>query len=194
VTDLHNRRAFLRAAAAASAAWATVDLGHLEEALAFAGQQAAAATPAAPTTLTAAQAETVAALVSRILPSVDGLPGARDVGAQFFIDRALGTFNASQRPLYTEGIADLDRRARAKASASAGFAALSASQQDEILKEIEATPFFQTARFDTLVGTFAVPTYGGNRDYMGWHMLGFDHQPTFTAPFGYYDAEINRRG
>jgi len=25
-------------------------------------------------------------------------------------------------------------------------------------------------------------------------MLGFEHQPAFQPPFGYYDAEINKRG
>jgi hypothetical protein len=39
------------------------------------------------------------------------------------------------------------------------------------------------------VGTFALPSWGGNRDYMGWHLLGFEHQMTFQAPFGYYDAQ-----
>ena len=62
-----------------------------------------------------------------------------------------------------------------------------------MLREIEKTPFFQAARFDTIVGTFALPTWGGNRDYAGWHMLGFEHQPRFQAPFGYYDADVNRK-
>ena len=57
----------------------------------------------------------------------------------------------------------------------------------------EKTPFFQTVRFDTIVGTFALPSWGGNRDYAGWHMLGLEHQPRFQAPFGEYDADANRR-
>ena len=36
MNDLHNRRAFLRAAAAAGAAWAAADLAQVEEALAWA--------------------------------------------------------------------------------------------------------------------------------------------------------------
>ena len=63
-----------------------------------------------------------------------------------------------------------------------------------MLRDIEQTPFFQAARFDTIVGTFALPTWGGNRDYAGWHMLGLEHQPAFQPPFGYYDAEIEPRG
>ena len=194
MNDTHERRAFLRTAIAATAAWATADLLQVEEALAFAAQQAAAAAPAATTTLTAAQAAVVVAMTARILPAVDGRPGAREAGAVFFIDKALATFNVAATPLYVAGIADLDQRARAKVVGSAGFAALTAAQQDDVLREIEATPFFQATRFDTLVGVFALPMYGGNRAYMGWHMLGFEHQPTFKAPFGYYDAEVNRQG
>ena len=178
---------------AAGAAWATADLFEVEDALAFASQQASATAAAQTRTLTPAQTEVVSALTSRILPAVDGRPGAREAGAIYFIDRALGTFNAAQRPLYTEGIADLNRRAQAKVAAATSFAALTAAQQDEVIRDIEATPFFQAVRFDTIVGTFALPSWGGNRDYMGWHLLGFDHQPTFQAPFGYYDADVNRR-
>jgi gluconate 2-dehydrogenase gamma chain len=179
---------------AASAVWATADLLQVEEALAFAGQQVAA-TAAAPTTvLTPAQAAVLVALTSRILPSVDGRPGAGEAGALYFIDRALATFNASQRSLYAEGIADLNRRAHAKAGGGADFAALTAAQQNDVIREIEATPFFQAARFDTIVGTLALPTWGGNRDHLGWQLLGLEHRASFQAPFGYYDAEVNRQG
>ena len=198
MNDLHNRRAFVRAAVAAGAAWAAADLVQVEDALAWAGQQAAThgagAAPAAAGALTKAQADVMEAMLSRIIPSVDGRPGAREAGAVYFVDRALATFNASQKKLFTDGIADLNRRATAKSPAAGGFAALIPAQQDEVLRDIEKTPFFESARFDAIVGTFALPTYGGNRDYIGWHMLGFDHQPRFQAPFGYYDAEINRKG
>jgi hypothetical protein len=66
-------------------------------------------------------------------------------------------------------------------------------QQETLLRTIENTPFFQAARFDTIVGTFALPTWGGNRDYAGWHLLNFNHRPFFEPPFGFYDAEVNRR-
>jgi gluconate 2-dehydrogenase gamma chain len=195
--DVHNRRMFLRAAAAAGVAWAAADLAQVEEALAWAGQQARSAKtrgPSSLTVLTKAQADVVDALTSRILPAVDGRPGAHEAGVLFFIDRALSTFNAAQKKLYSDGIADLNGRAARKQNGTAGFAALTAAQQDELLRDIEKTPFFEAARFDTIVGTFALPTRGGNRDYAGWHLLGFEHQPSFQAPFGYYDAETNRRG
>ena len=193
MTDFHARRAFLKAAVAAGAAWATADLFEVEDALAFASQQASATVAAQTRTLTPAQLDVVSALTSRILPGVDGRPGASQAGAAYFIDRALGTFNAAQRPLYTEGIADLNRRAQTKVAGAASFAALTVAQQDEVIREIEPTPFFQAVRLDTIVGTFALPSWGGNRDYMGWHLLGLEHQSSFQAPFGYYDAEVDGR-
>ena len=193
MNDLHNRRTFLRAAAVAGAAWVTADLGQVEEALAWAGHQTGKA-DAVLTVLTRAQADVLDALTSRILPALDGRPGAHEAGAVYFIDRALATFNANQKQVYGDGIADLNRRAGLKSKASTTFAALTPAQQDEVIRDIEKTPFFEAARFDTIVGTFALPTWGGNRDYAGWHMLGFEHQPAFQPPFGYYDAEINKRG
>lgn len=194
MNDLLNRRAFLRAAAAASVAWAAADLTQVEEALAWASQQATSPAADALRTLTRAQAEVLDALTSRILPSVDGRPGAHDAGVVYFIDRALATFNAGQRTLYGDGIALLNRRAATTRSGASGFTSLTAAEQDQLLREIEKTPFFEAARFDTIVGTFALPSWGGNRDHAGWRLIGFEHQPRFQAPFGYYDAEINGRG
>jgi gluconate 2-dehydrogenase gamma chain len=192
MSDPHNRRAFLRAAAAASVAWAVVDLADVEDALAWAAHQGPDLEGQL-TTLTRAQADVIDALASRILPSIDGRPGAHEAGAVHFIDRSLSTFNAAQKKPYTEGVNDLNRRAVRKWPGTASFAALTTARQDELIRDIETTPFFQMARFDTLVGTFALPAWGGNRDYAGWHLLGFEHQPRFQAPFGFYDTAANRR-
>jgi gluconate 2-dehydrogenase gamma chain len=188
MTDLVGRRAFLRAAAAAGAAWATADIFSIEAALA-----AAAAQTAAFKVLTPAQATTLDAAASRILPSVDGRPGAHEAGAVFFIDQSLATFNARQKSAYVKGLRDLDRRA-ARLVSGATFAGLPAAQQDDVLRAIEKRPFFQMLRIDTIFGTFALPSWGGNRDHAGWQMLGMSHQPVYQPPFGYYDADVNKRG
>jgi gluconate 2-dehydrogenase gamma chain len=189
--DLHSRRAFLRAAAAAGAAWSAADLLAVEDALAWSAGQAAARTGGF-TALSAAEAETVDALSSRIIPSVDKRPGAHEAGVVFFVDRALATFNAGRKQMYAEGLQDLNRRAAAMFKSSA-FSKLTAAQQDEVIRAIEKTPFFQAVRFDTIVGTFALPTWGGNRDHAGWRMIGLEHQSRFQPPFGAYDVEANRR-
>jgi len=192
--DLQNRRAFLRAAMAVGATWATVDLAQVEDALAWAHDQSAAPEAARRlSVLTTPQAEVIEAITARILPAVDGRPGAAECGAIYFIDRALASFNAPQKKVYVDGIADVNTRARSKQSDVGSFAALAVDQQVEVLKAIEQSPFFQAVRFDTIVGTFAMPKWGGNKDYAGWHMIGFEHQPRFQPPFGFYDAEANRR-
>ena len=188
--DLLSRRAFLRAAAAAGAAWSAADLLAVEEALAWSAGQAG--TTGSFAALTVGEAETMVALSSRIIPSVDGRPGAREAGVVLFVDRALATFNAGRKKLYADGLQDLNRRAGDTFNASR-FSNLTEAQQDQVIRGIEKTPFFQAVRFDTIVGTFALPAWGGNRDYAGWHMIGLEHQPRFEPPFGAYDVEANRR-
>lgn len=190
--DLQSRRAFLRAAAAAGAAWSAADLLSVEDALAWSAEQAATKAGGGFAALSAGEAETIVALSSRIIPSVDKRPGAQEAGVVFFVDKALATFNAGQKKMYAEGLQDLNRRATDTFKA-ASFSTLTAAQQDDVIRTIEKTPFFQAVRFDTIVGTFALPTWGGNRDYAGWHMIGLEHQPRFQPPFGAYDVEANRR-
>src|SRR5436305_8588133 len=61
------------------------------------------AAPAAFTVLTPAQALEISAIASQIIPSDDS-PGAREAGVIYFIDRALATFDAEKRALYTDGL------------------------------------------------------------------------------------------
>jgi gluconate 2-dehydrogenase gamma chain len=168
-------------------AWAGAELLHVEEALAWAAQQAQSGGGELKT-FTRLQADVVEAMTSRILPSVDGRPGAREAGVLYFVDRALSTFNAGQKKQYLDGIADLNRRAARKSNGASSFAALPPEQQDDILKAIEKGGFFGAVRFDTICGTFALPVWGGNRDHTGWRLIGLTHQPAFQPPFGYYDA------
>ena len=57
------------------------------------------------------------------------------------------------------------------------------------MRTVEQTPFFERMRLLTLVGMFAMPKYGGNRDGIGWKLLGFQDQHIFQPPFGYYDRD-----
>jgi gluconate 2-dehydrogenase gamma chain len=191
MSELHDRRMFLRAAAAAGVAWAAADLLQIDQAVLWAARQAAAGGPPTFGALTADEAAVVEAMTSRILPSDDAGPGAREAGVVHFIDRALSTFNARQLKLYRDGVKDLNRRAARKSKGTKGFAALNAAEQDELLHAVEKTPFFQSVRADTIFGAFALPAWGGNRAYAGWQLLGLEHQPLFRPPFGFYDAEGN---
>lgn len=139
--------------------------------------------------LTDAQALTLEAFASRILPSEEGSPGAVEAGAVHFVDLVLdrGPF-AGMRPLVIDGLADLDRRAGQEGAAD--FAALPADRRDAVLRAVEDTPFFGAARMLVVAGTFSDPMRGGNQDGVGWALLGIDHQPAYRPPFGYYDAEL----
>jgi gluconate 2-dehydrogenase subunit 3-like protein len=138
--------------------------------------------------LTDAEARTMEAFAAQILPSDDGTPGAGEAGAVRFIDHALGMpFFADAVPHVHAGLADLDARAR-RMGARDGFAALPHARQIAVMRQVERDPFFAVARAMVIMGTLADPSYGGNRDGMGWSMIGMEHRPAFVPPFGWYDA------
>jgi gluconate 2-dehydrogenase gamma chain len=136
--------------------------------------------------LGADDAADIEALTSQIVPS-DTTPGAREAGVTFFIDRALGSFFAHWRPGFTRGLAAFQAAARTFDPAAASFAAMTSARQIEFLHTVESTPFFDQARLLTVCGMFSSPAYGGNRDNIGWKLLGFEDQHLFEPPFGYYD-------
>jgi len=129
------------------------------------------------------------AFAAQILPSENGSPGAEEAGAVYFIDRAFGQpFFADTVRVVRAGLADLDGRARSRGARN-GFASLSTADQATVMRSVEHNPFFAAARTLVLIGTFADPSHGGNRGDVGLRMMGMDHQPSYTAPFGWYDAE-----
>ena len=139
-----------------------------------------------------AEGAAMRALASRILPSGDGLPGAEEAGAVWFIDAALeGPFASMKEPLLA-GLADLDRRA--EASHGERFAALSPPGQDAIVAGLADGPFFGMARLLTVAGVFADPRYGGNRNGAGPALVGVRHAPSYQPPFGWYDAALLQGG
>jgi gluconate 2-dehydrogenase gamma chain len=155
----------------------------------FAAAQAAAQAHAAGAALLHLDAATVAgleALVARIIPS-DETPGAREMGVIHFIDQAVGGFMQGEAEGLREGVASLD--ARAMEDGGQTFAQLPEAAQDALLGQVEDTPFFGLAHFMTIAGAFALPTYGGNRDHLGWQLIGFEHRHGWAPPFGHYDAE-----
>ena len=140
-------------------------------------------------TLTAAEARAMRALAAQIIPSGSDGVGAEEAGTVYFIDRALGqAYFAESLPLIRAGLADLDERARA-INGKWEFGSLPSSQQMTIIREIERQPFFAAARTLVVLGTFADPSHGGNRNHAGWKLVKMDHQPTYTTPFGWYDAQ-----
>ena len=185
---LTTRRNFVAAGGVLGAAWLLRDLVGAGDALAYA-RQAVQQTPApAFTALTADEAAVVEAAAARIIPS-DDTPGAKEAGVVYFIDRAFSTFQKNDLPQIQKLVVDLNRRARRRKPAAANFATLAAADQDAILKQIEKSDDFGGLRYFTIVGMFANPSWGGNKDMVGWKLLDFMPHGAFQPPFGYYDAE-----
>ena len=193
MTDLVSRRAFLAAAGAAGTAWLLADPELVQAALIHARARAATPPPHQFAALTAAQAADLEAIAMRIFPS-DGTPGAKEAGVVHFMDKALSTFAANQKPALMLGLAALNTKVAEKWPGKTSFASLEPEQQDALLKEMESGPVFQQVRFATVVGMFGNPSYGGNRDQAGWKLIGFEPHGIFQPPFGYYDAEAARNG
>ena len=132
-------------------------------------------------------AATLEAAAARILPTTD-TPGAREAGAVWFMDAALGADMAGDLPMIQEGAAALDKQA------GGGFASLDDAQQDALLQEVEDSGFFRTVHFLTIAGTFTMPRHGGNRGEVGWDILGFERRHHWEPPFGHYDAAVHSGG
>jgi gluconate 2-dehydrogenase gamma chain len=147
-------------------------------------------TPPAFQTLDAATAAEIDAITSQIIPSNDG-PGAREAGVIYFIDRALSTFDAHLKDAYRTGMAEVQKKRQELFPGSTSIAALTGDQQIQLVKSIETTEFFELLRTHTLYGFLGNPSYGGNRDRIGWKLIGFEDRMAFQPPFGYYDAPGN---
>ena len=138
--------------------------------------------------LSAAEAIDVEAVAAQIVPS-DDTPGAREAGAVDFIDRALATFFSHIGGDYRAQLAAFRATYRERHPAAVSFAALTSEQQIALLTSVEEAPFFQTTRLLTLLGMFSLPEYGGNRDGVGWRLIGFEDAHAFRPPFGHYDRD-----
>lgn len=143
-------------------------------------------------TITDAEAREIIAVAARILPTTD-TPGATEAGAVYFFDKALGSFFADNLEYGRMQLAGF-QSGIAKAYAGAErFSDLDEADQDAYLKTQEQSPFFQGARILTIFGVFSMSRYGGNRDNIGWKLVGMDGPPhAWSYPFGYYDAEYTK--
>jgi gluconate 2-dehydrogenase gamma chain len=132
-------------------------------------------------TLTAAEADTLEAIVARLIPSDENGPGATEARAAHYIDRALTGPLRGSRASYAANLAATDVYAQAKKGAP--FAKLTAQDQDSVLADMEknvatgftpnAAAFFALVRAHTIQGTFCDPYYGGNANFVGWDLIGY---------------------
>lgn len=144
---------------------------------------AAAAASTKPLVLTPEQWTLVEAISGRIIPS-DDEPGAVEAGVVNFIDKALANEDQALAPVYAAGLPGVDAVAKARFQKS--FVALAPADQDVVLAALEsgdaagwpkipvpAKDFFAAVRAHTVFGFLCDPSYGGNRDYVGWQVVGY---------------------
>jgi gluconate 2-dehydrogenase alpha chain len=131
--------------------------------------------------LTPYEARTAAAVFERLFPTDKNSPGAIDIGVLTYLDRALAGAYRDKAEAYRLGLAALDLAARRRSGKP--FAECSAEKQDTLITELEqgALPnfrvppqhdFFEMLRAHLQEGLFADPAHGGNRDKLGWKLLG----------------------
>ncbi|HUK42371.1 MAG TPA: gluconate 2-dehydrogenase subunit 3 family protein, partial [Candidatus Acidoferrales bacterium] len=143
--------------------------------------------------LTPTEARTLEAIADRIFPATE-TPGAVEAGALDYIDRALAGDYKPLRTLYRNGLRAVDKHAWEKFGRK--FTELDGVEKDNVLSDFQsgqtqilknAADFFETVRCHILEGVFCEPHYGGNKDLIGWRLVGFPGQQ-----YGYREAYINK--
>jgi gluconate 2-dehydrogenase gamma chain len=133
------------------------------------------------------------AMAARIMPTTS-TPGATEASAVSYILGALSGAYADLMARYRRGLHALEQYCVAEMGAP--FARLGEDRQDAVLADLAAGKladvgadgdFFQLVRAHVMEGMFCEPAYGGNRDMIGWRLVGFPGQR-----YGYPDAYINR--
>jgi gluconate 2-dehydrogenase gamma chain len=138
--------------------------------------------------LGADEARDFAAMAARIIPTTD-TPGATEAGVIHFFDNAFADEMSGDLITARAGLADFN--AALAASGHAGrFDELGQDAQDDFLRSQESDEFFGLVHEMTIFGFFAMSSYGGNKNHVGWDLIGFEgHHGGWTHPFGHYDAE-----
>lgn len=206
LSDSSRRQFLAHGLAGVSAAWFSAHWPALLAAAGHAREQAKSAHPKKFEFFTPEQAIEVDAVSARIIPTTD-TPGAREAGVLYFIDRALATFAADNQRDYRDGLSELQGRVRELFPSVGKFSAATPEQQDQILQSLDTQPaaggrrgmrnrqaaqsFFEAVRVHTITGFLIDPEAGkdGNRDGVGWTVIGRDREHMFQPPFGYYDKD-----
>lgn len=131
--------------------------------------------------------EVMAAACERVLPR-DEDPGAIEANVPEYIDRMLQSPELAQmREDFIAGTRALDRQSQARFGV--GFVKATPAQRDELLTAFKngapgggEAHYYELLVVLTLEGFLGDPSYGGNKDRVGWNLVGFD---TSEPPPGY---------
>jgi gluconate 2-dehydrogenase gamma chain len=140
----------------------------------------------APAALSPDQRQTLDALIDRIIPKDELGPGAVEAGVGDYIDRCLADYLAAEKPLFLEGLSNLD--VYSLRTQKIAFATLTPTQRDAVLTDIDNNQapnlrgFFNRVRRLTLEGMFGDPAYGGNKNFAGWDLIRYPGAKLAAGP------------
>ena len=100
---------------------------------------------------------------------------------------ATSSIEVDLRNKYRNGLAALDQLSQS--TYGLGFVQLTPTQQSSLLHKSPDQNFVTLLTYHTVEGMLSVPEYGGNRNRLGWQLVGFDGD---SQPLGYtiYDESI----
>jgi len=141
--------------------------------------------------LTPQQAAEFDAFSVQIIPT-DDTPGAREANVVHFTDYVLSTIDSDQQAPVKDAFKALQEQVAKTVPGATSFAAITSAQQIAVMKAMENSPAFGLLRGFTLTGFFCDPALGGgNKDQVGWKLIGFEDKFLYKPPFGYYDAHYD---
>lgn len=142
-------------------------------------------------TFSQAQHRTLSAIADRIWPPDEDSPGAAEIGAAFYIDRALAGAYNHYADVYHRLLLQFDEQAVLEHGFM--FHELGSGQQDAMLTRLEnldpsedlvaqlegpeyelgPSSSFDLIRTHVMEGIFSDPIYGGNREFGGWRAVNY---------------------
>lgn len=131
------------------------------------------------------------AIAARIIPTTD-TPGATEAGVIYFFDNAFAAEMAGELNESRQGLESFNNALQAAHPGIGQFSDLGEDEQDAFLRTRESSSFFDQVWVMTMYGFFSMQQYGGNKDHVGWDLVGFEgNHGAWQYPFGYYDAEVH---
>lgn len=188
---LPSRRDFLRASGGA-VGWTVLAtrFPRAAQAALKARRMAAGELPPSLAFLSPSEAAEVEALAAFLIPT-DDTPGAVEAGAVYFIDGALSEFMQPWAQTFRAGLAEFGEDLAKRHPGVISISEVAEADAIAFLRTVEDTVFFRLCWTLTVWGTLSDPAYGGNRDRLGWSMIGFEDRHAWHPPFGYYDADAH---
>jgi gluconate 2-dehydrogenase gamma chain len=152
------------------------------------------------------QAADVKAFAAQIFPT-DDTPGANEANVVYFIDRVLDKYEPQNREEFLQCLKHLNEVSVQMFPGATRFASLKSDQQEQVITKFETfrrkrradllgslfggeTNYFETMRSYVIAGFLSDPEDGGNKDMVGWQVIGYDGMGMHEPPFGFYDAEL----